>query len=227
MLKQDYRRWTPGANIEAPLALYTCLVAPGWIDYNGHMTESSYLWAFGEASDALFHYVGIDDAYRATGQSFYTVETHLNAAELLQLGARPSEVHTALFRQKTPEHLRFMAEVLGRIQMTAGGRVGWIVISKALLEKTGYVPGDTQEFIDLVKSIKGLKVAVLLRESDEPGKVKVSWRTDAGIDGIVIASKWGGGGHPRASGATYRGTIADAEREIIAETVKLVDGAAK
>ncbi len=156
-----------------------------------------------------------------------TIETHLNAAELLQCGVRPAEIHKALFRQKTPQHLRFMAEVLGRIQMTADGRVGWIVISKALLEKTGYVPGDTQEFIDLVKSIRGLKVAVLLRESDEPGKVKVSWRTDAGIDGIAIASKWGGGGHPRASGATYRGSIADAEREIIAETVKLVDGAAK
>jgi carnitine 3-dehydrogenase len=73
-----YRRWTPDTEIESPLALYTCRVAPAWIDYNGHMTESSYLWAFGEASDALFRYVGIDDAYRAAGQSFYTVETHIN-----------------------------------------------------------------------------------------------------------------------------------------------------
>ncbi len=53
-------------------------MAPDWIDYNGHMTESSYLWAFGEASDALFRYVGIDEAYRAAGHSFYTVETHIN-----------------------------------------------------------------------------------------------------------------------------------------------------
>jgi phosphoesterase RecJ-like protein len=153
-----------------------------------------------------------------------TIETHLNASELLALGVKPAEIHKALFRQKTPEHLKFTAEVLGRIRMTAGGRVGWIVISKELCEKTGYVPGDTQEFIDQVKSIRGLQAAVLLRETDEPGKVKVSWRTDPGIDGIAIASRWGGGGHPRASGATYRGTIADAEREVIAETVKLVDG---
>ena len=156
-----------------------------------------------------------------------TIETHLNASELLKAGVRPAEIHKALFRQKTPELLKFTAEVLGRIRLTAGGRVGWIVISRELCRKTGYVPGDTQEFIDQVKSIKGVQAAILLRETDEPAKVKVSWRTDPGIDGIAIASRWGGGGHPRASGATFHGTIADAEREIVAETVKLVDGAAR
>lgn len=71
-------RWTAGAAVPAPLELYVCQVDPAWIDYNGHMTESAYLYAFGEASDALFRYVGIDEAYRAAGRSFYTVETHLN-----------------------------------------------------------------------------------------------------------------------------------------------------
>jgi carnitine 3-dehydrogenase len=74
----SYQRWTPDSRIDAPLRLYHCAVDPNWIDYNGHMTESSYLWAFGEASDALFRYVGIDQAYRAAGRSFYTVETHIN-----------------------------------------------------------------------------------------------------------------------------------------------------
>jgi bifunctional oligoribonuclease and PAP phosphatase NrnA len=156
-----------------------------------------------------------------------TTETHLNAAELLSFGVRPGEIHSALYRQKTKEQLAFLAEVLGRIRLTDDGKVGWIVISKELIEKTGFPPGDTQEYIDQVKSIKGVRVAVLLRETDEPGKVKVSWRTDAGIDGIAIASKWGGGGHPRASGATFRGTIQEAERVVLDETIKLVSGAAK
>ena len=49
-----------------------------WIDYNGHMSESFYLYAFGDASDALFQYIGIDNDYRLAGHSFYTVETHIN-----------------------------------------------------------------------------------------------------------------------------------------------------
>ena len=73
-----HARRAPGTEISAPLKLYDCAVDPGWIDYNGHMTEASYLTAFGNASDALFRYVGIDEAYRAAGHSFYTVETHIN-----------------------------------------------------------------------------------------------------------------------------------------------------
>ncbi len=153
-----------------------------------------------------------------------TIETHLNASELLACGVRPAEIHRALYRQKTPAQLRFLAEVLGRIRLTDDGRVGWIVLSNELSRTTGYEPGDTQEYIDQVKSIKGVRAAVLLRETGEPGKVKVSWRTDAGVDGIAIARKWGGGGHPRASGATVRGTLAEAEREVLEETIRHVDG---
>ena len=70
--------WTPGAAITAPLELYSAVVEPDWVDYNGHMTEWAFLTAFGWASDALFRYVGIDEAYRNGGHSYYTVETHLN-----------------------------------------------------------------------------------------------------------------------------------------------------
>ncbi|WP_198939500.1 thioesterase family protein [Motiliproteus sp. MSK22-1] len=75
---QQYSQWRPGVKVEAPLRLYQGNVLPDWVDYNGHMSESFYLYAFGEASDALFRYIGIDEDYRASENSFYTVETHIN-----------------------------------------------------------------------------------------------------------------------------------------------------
>jgi carnitine 3-dehydrogenase len=59
------------------------------------MTEASYLTAFGDASDALFHYVGIDDTYRAAGHSFYTVETHINYYKEVSSG-EPLQITTQL-----------------------------------------------------------------------------------------------------------------------------------
>ncbi len=90
-------RWTAGADIPRPLPLYACRVAPDWVDYNDHMTESAYLFAFGWASDALFRYIGIDETYRAGGHSFFTVESHL------------------VYRQEvsTGEPLRFTTQLLG------------------------------------------------------------------------------------------------------------------
>ena len=70
--------WRPGDKVAAPLALYRTPVEPDWVDYNDHMTEAAYLTAAGWASDALFRYIGDDEAYRAAGHSFYTVETHIH-----------------------------------------------------------------------------------------------------------------------------------------------------
>ena len=60
-----------------PLRLIETCVRPEWVDYNGHMTDSRYLQVFGDATDALFRAVGVDDAYRLSGSALYTVETHV------------------------------------------------------------------------------------------------------------------------------------------------------
>ena len=77
-LKRKYKYFSKDDNLDKPLAIYNTRVHTDWIDYNGHMSESFYLYAFGDASDALFQYIGIDHNYRMAGQSFYTVETHIN-----------------------------------------------------------------------------------------------------------------------------------------------------
>ena len=83
---RDFQRWQAGAAVAAPLALHEGAVEAAWVDYNAHMSESFYLYAFGDASDALFRYIGIDEAYRASGRSFYTVESHINYFREASLG---------------------------------------------------------------------------------------------------------------------------------------------
>jgi len=66
-----------GAPAKGGLRLIETHVRPEWIDYNGHMTDSRYLQVFGDATDALFRYAGIDDAYRRSGHALYTAESHV------------------------------------------------------------------------------------------------------------------------------------------------------
>src|SRR4051794_39348522 len=64
----------PDGEEAAPLRLVATVVAPDWIDYNGHAHESRYLQVFGDTTDALLRHIGLDlDA----GSSYFTVETHL------------------------------------------------------------------------------------------------------------------------------------------------------
>src|ERR1700730_1376870 len=66
-----------GSDRDQPARLLEFEVRPDWVDYNGHMTDSRYLQVFGDATDALWRSVGIDESYRQTGHSFYTVESHV------------------------------------------------------------------------------------------------------------------------------------------------------
>jgi acyl-CoA thioester hydrolase len=74
--------------IPAPLALHEVTVGPEWVDYNGHMSEWCYLLVMGDSSDAFFRYVGIDDDYRDSGRSLYTVETHIRNLDEVDEGER-------------------------------------------------------------------------------------------------------------------------------------------
>ncbi|MFZ1726454.1 MAG: carnitine 3-dehydrogenase [Albidovulum sp.] len=72
----------------APLVMAHMQVLPGWIDYNGHMTESRYLFVASETSDAFLRLIGADMDYVAGGHSYYTAETHILHLGEAKLGDR-------------------------------------------------------------------------------------------------------------------------------------------
>ena len=78
--RTDCRRGAAAGEPAAqPLRLLETQVRPEWIDYNGHMTDWRYLQVFGDATDALLRYAGVDDAYRRSGRALYTVESRGHA----------------------------------------------------------------------------------------------------------------------------------------------------
>jgi carnitine 3-dehydrogenase len=61
------------------------VVPPEWIDYNGHVHESRYLQAVGDATDGLLRWLGLP---LDGSDSFYTVETHLSHLGQARAGDR-------------------------------------------------------------------------------------------------------------------------------------------
>ncbi len=70
-----------------PYSPYRATVAPEWIDYNGHMNVAYYVLAFDRATDRLFDYLGIGEAYRrATRHSIFALEAHVTYERELREG---------------------------------------------------------------------------------------------------------------------------------------------
>jgi carnitine 3-dehydrogenase len=75
--RQKQQFFAQDTKAEGPLALHQMQVLPSWIDYNGHMTESRYLFASSDTVDAFLRLIGADLDYVKTGFSYYTAETHI------------------------------------------------------------------------------------------------------------------------------------------------------
>jgi 3-hydroxyacyl-CoA dehydrogenase/acyl-CoA thioesterase FadM len=89
------KRWKKNAKIDGPVALHHGTVMTSWVDYNNHMQDAYYLVAFGDGLDAFFRYIGDDDAYRDSGLTFFTAETHLNYYREMKAG-EPFTIETQL-----------------------------------------------------------------------------------------------------------------------------------
>ena len=58
-----------------------------WIDYNGHLNDANYLVIFTKASDALQNHLGLTlEHIQNTGETLFTVETHLTYVQEIGLG---------------------------------------------------------------------------------------------------------------------------------------------
>ena len=128
-----FKGWNAQAPIPAPLALHSCVVRPEWTDYNGHMSESSYLLVFGDSSDAFFRYFGIDEAYRAGGFSLYTLDTRIRyfaevsageplrlTLQLLDLDAKRLHILHRMLHGGTGAELAAAEQVLAHVDVQAG-----------------------------------------------------------------------------------------------------------
>lgn len=150
------------------------------------------------------------------------IRSFLRAGELLSHGVKPNEIAKKLWRNKEINQLKLLANCINNIKMASNGQIAWVAMTQEIMIQSGFVPTETQEYIDIIKSLKNVKVAILFRELEEHGKVKVSFRVEKGVNGIKLAGKFGGGGHPRASGATLEGKIKDVEKKVVNEAIKLI-----
>ena len=82
--------------------------------------------------------------------------------------------------------------------------------------------GDPEEVANYGLMVKGVEVAVLLKEQ-EPNRYRISLRSRNTVDVSAVASAFGGGGHNRAAGLRLEGEAADIIDKILAEIGRQLD----
>jgi phosphoesterase RecJ-like protein len=143
-----------------------------------------------------------------------TSKCHLITSMLLDLGADHHRVHHYLNEHRTLPGIRLLEKGLSTLTLEHDGQIAWMALPRHLYAETGARLEDSDDFINYPKSIAGVEIGILFKEIDDH-EVRVGFRSKSFADVNLLAARFDGGGHERASGCTVRGTLAEVEALVI------------
>ena len=151
-----------------------------------------------------------------------TPESMKIAATLLEAGADPWLVTENVYESFAFKRLKLLGTVLAGMERSPDGRIAWVVVTEELYRQTGTTAEDTDNFVNFVRSVKGVEVAVLFRQT-APKEYKISLRSKGRVDLSGLAQSLGGGGHKNAAGGQIKGPLDEVKRNVVSEIEKTVE----
>jgi bifunctional oligoribonuclease and PAP phosphatase NrnA len=130
------------------------------------------------------------------------------SAMLIEAGADKEEITNEIFANKRFSALRLLGRALERAERESDGAYCWSYVDDEMLRAVEADAEDTEEIVQHLRAVEGVEVAALFKAFGD--EVRVSLRSNGRINVQAAAARLGGGGHFRASGLTYVGSLGDA-----------------
>jgi phosphoesterase RecJ-like protein len=130
------------------------------------------------------------------------------AASMVAAGARPADAARDVYQNRSLASLRLQNRALDHLAFSPDTKVALTWLSLGDFEETGSVKEDAEPIVELLRSIEGVSVCCVLRETEEG--VRGNLRAKDDTDVAVIARELGGGGHKAAAGFTVELPLSEA-----------------
>lgn len=131
-------------------------------------------------------------------------ESLRTAAEMVDLGVDPAAMYAQVCQRASRERPLGIGRALGHLRYHGGGRLAVVALPAARDGEAELAEGD--EVLDLMRAVERVEVALFLRQA-RGGEIKLSARSKGEVDVNLLARRFGGGGHTRASGASLKGDL--------------------
>lgn len=151
-----------------------------------------------------------------------TGKVHRAIADLMErTGIRSETIHNSIYDTRSLASLRLMARALGTITLLQEGQLGYMTISRRLMQEVEAQPGDTEGLVNYILSIEGVKAAVMFTEVEKGTKASFRSKGDAHVH--EWARAFGGGGHRNASGAFVEKPLDGVIKEVMGAASRFID----
>jgi phosphoesterase RecJ-like protein len=138
------------------------------------------------------------------------------AAQLLTAGVDPEQMYARIYGSVPLGRLHLLRDALDTLEVDMAHGMAWVRVHAGALEKHGVSSEDLDGVVEHPRSIAGVRLAMLFRDLGH-GRVKISFRSLAGVNVNTLARTFGGGGHARASGALITGSLTEVEEQVLGE----------
>jgi len=130
------------------------------------------------------------------------------SAELMRYGADKEEITEEIFLRKRVSAIKLLGCIIDVMRFEHDGRYCYAYADDAMLARTGADGEDTEDMVNTLVGQDGVDVAALFKAIE--GEIRVSLRSGGRINVQAAAQRLGGGGHFRASGLTFHGSLQEA-----------------
>jgi len=134
-------------------------------------------------------------------------------ADLLEQGVDLKYLLEEAYWKKTETTMRLEALCVNLMRFERNGKVVWSYVRQNDFKKVSGLLADVDGVADDLRSIEGVKIAVLFRETSD-GMCRISLRSAAGINVAKVARHFGGGGHYNSSGCMIMNTRSNRDKVV-------------
>lgn len=125
------------------------------------------------------------------------------AASLVEKGVDTERLYDLVYQQAELGRPVGIRAALENLEYFEGGRIAVAYVSQARLAELNGALEDSDDILDILRGVKEVEAVGLITER-AGGFSKVSFRSKRYLDVNQVARTVGGGGHARASGASFK-----------------------
>jgi bifunctional oligoribonuclease and PAP phosphatase NrnA len=133
---------------------------------------------------------------------------------MLRHGVKPADVARMVYENHPKERFTLLGLVLNTLRTYDDDRLALVHVTEEMLAVAGAKKEYTDGFVEYVRQIRGVEVAVLLRQIEKE-RYKISMRSKGAADVAALCSVFGGGGHRAAAGCRIAGDLQAVEEKLL------------
>ncbi len=172
----------------------TCEMVYNFIHFMGHTDKI-------DADIATCLYVGIMTDTGSFRYSSTTSNTHRVIANLIDKGAKNTDIHNSLYDTNSINKLHLLGCALKNLVQINELNTAYISLTREELKTYDFKKGDTEGLVNYGLSLQGVKFAVIFIEDIQENYIKMSLRSKGDFSVNDFARKhFNGGGHINAAG---------------------------